>query len=183
MKWFAIVLASIIIGGIALENMRPFASSWNPLELVPSISTELLPDIRAQRIQVVAQSDSVAGWQVTAEDAAFYHEEQLTVLHDVFMQYLRQARPLLQMTATRAQIDNVTGDITVEGAVHVQYHDDYTIETEKIAWRALDRVLHTKLPVMIHNSSLYITGQELHSEMDRHRMALRGKVQASFQLR
>ena len=146
MKWFAIILASIIIGGIALGNMRPSASSWNPLDLVQPDSTELLPDIRAQRIQVVAQSDSAADWKVTAEDAAFYHEEQLTVLHGVFMQYLRQASPLLQMTATRGQIDNATGDITVEGAVHLQYHDDYTIETEKISWRALDHVLHTNLP-------------------------------------
>jgi LPS export ABC transporter protein LptC len=120
---------------------------------------------------------------VTAEDAAFYHEAQMTVLHGVFMQYLRQARPLLQMTATRGQIDNATGDITVEGAVHLQYHDDYTITTEKISWRALDHILHTKLPVMIHNPSVQIVGQELHGEIDRYRITLQGRVQASFQLR
>jgi hypothetical protein len=95
MKWFAIVLTSIIIGSIALGNTRRSAFSWKPFEIVQPASTELLPDIRAQRIQVVAQSDSVAGWKVTAEDAAFYHEKQLTVLHGVFMQYLRQASPLL----------------------------------------------------------------------------------------
>jgi LPS export ABC transporter protein LptC len=183
MKCFAIILASIITGSIALGNIRPSASSWHPLELVQPASTELLPDIRAQRIQIVTQSDSVAGWKVTAEDAAFYHEERLTVLHDVFMQYLRQASPLLQMTAIRGQINNATGDITVEGAVHLQYHNDYTIETEKISWRALDHVLHTNLPVRIHKPSVQITGQELHGEMDRHRIMLQGRVQASFQLR
>jgi LPS export ABC transporter protein LptC len=87
------------------------------------------------------------------------------------------------MTATRGQINNATGDITVEGAVHLQYHDDYTIKTEKISWRALDHVLHTNLPVMIHNPSVQITGQELHGEIARHRIALQGRVQASFQLR
>jgi LPS export ABC transporter protein LptC len=183
MKSFAIVVASIILGGIALGNMRLSVSARNSLALAPPASTKPLPDIRAHRIQVVAQSDSVVGWQVTAEEAAFYHEGHPTVLHGVSMQYLRQARPLLQMTATRGQIDNATGDILVEGAVHLQYDGDYTIETEKIAWRALDHVLHTRLPVVMHNPSVYIIGQGLQSEMDRHRIALQGGVQASFQLR
>jgi LPS export ABC transporter protein LptC len=120
---------------------------------------------------------------VTAEDAAFYHEKQLTVLHGVFMQYMPQASLLWQMTATRGQIDNATGDITVEGAVHLQYQNNYTIETEKISWRALDRVLHTNLPVRIHNPSMHITGQELYGEIASYRIALQGRVEASFQLR
>jgi LPS export ABC transporter protein LptC len=183
MKWFVIVLVSVLIGGISLGSRRPSASSGYALGLVRLASTDLLPDIRAQRIQVLAQSDSVANWKVTAEDAAFYSEGQLTVLHSVFMQYMRQTSPLLQMIATRGQIDNATGDVTVEGAVRLKYHDSYVIETERISWRALDHVLYTDLPVKIYNPSVQITGQELKGDMDRYHIALQGNVRASFQLR
>jgi LPS export ABC transporter protein LptC len=105
------------------------------------------------------------------------------MLHDVFMQYFRQASPLVQMTAAQGQIDNATGDIVVEGSVYLRYYDAYTIETKKMIWRALDHVLHTDLPVKIHNPLLQITGQALSGEVDQYRITLQGSVRASFQLR
>jgi LPS export ABC transporter protein LptC len=183
MKWFTIVLTSVLIGGISFASVWLFASSWNPLWTVQSASTALLPDIRAQHIQVIAQTDSTANWQVTAEDAAFYNEGQITVLHRVSLQYLQHASPLLRMTAAQGQIDNTTGDITVAGTVSMKYHETYTIETEKISWRALDHVLHTDLPVKIFNPWVQITGQQLNGEVRHFRIALKGNIQASFQIR
>jgi LPS export ABC transporter protein LptC len=182
MKWFVMVLISVIIGGI-LGYVRPSISSLGSLEPVQPVSTNLFPDIRAQRIQVLIQSGSVANWEVTAADASLYNEGQLTVLHDVFMRYLRQASSLLQIKAARGQIDNITGDIIVEGAIHLKYQDTYTIETEKIYWHALGHVVYADRPVKIYNSSFQMTGQELHGEMDSYRIALVGNVQASFLLR
>jgi LPS export ABC transporter protein LptC len=183
MKWFILVLVSAIIGSISLGYIRPSASSSSSLEPIPPVSTKLFPDIRAQRIQILVQSGSVANWEVTAEDASLYNEGQLTVLHGVFLRYLRQASSLLQIKAARGQIDNVTGDIIVEGAIHLKYQDTYTIETEKIHWSALGHVIYTDRPVKIYNASFQMTGQELHGEMDSARIALEGNVQASFPLR
>jgi LPS export ABC transporter protein LptC len=120
---------------------------------------------------------------VIAEEAAFYNDGQMTMLHDVFMQYFRQAHPLLQMTAAQGQIDNATGDIVVEGSIYLRYDDVYTIETKKMMWSALARVLSSDLPVMIYNPLVHITGQALNGEVDQDRMTLQGGVRASFQLR
>ena len=183
MKRFAIVLTSIIIGGISLASIWRSAATWDPLWAVQSAPTALVPDIRAQHIHVIAQTDSTASWKVTAADAAFYSEDQITVLHSVFLQYLQHASPLLWMTAAQGQIDNATGDITVEGAVSMKYQEAYTIETEKISWRAFDRVLYTDLPVKISHPLVQITGQQLNGEVKHFRIALKGNIQASFQLR
>lgn len=183
MKRFTIVLTSAIIGGILVASIWWSALSWNPLRAVQFTPTTFLPDIRAQHIEVIAQTNSTANWKVAAEDVAFYNEGQTTVLYRVFLQYLQHASPLIQMTAARGQIDNTTGDITVEGAVSMKYHEAYTIETEKISWRALDHVLYTDLPVRISNSLVQITGQRLNGEVKHFRIALRGNIQASFQLR
>jgi LPS export ABC transporter protein LptC len=183
MKWLAMILISIVVGGVSLGQIRRSAAPWKSVGLVQPVSTDPLPDIRAQRIQVIAQTDSAASWKVTAEEAAFYNDGQMTMLHDVFMQYFRQASPLVQMTAAQGQIDNATGDIVVEGSVYLRYYDAYTIETKKMIWRALDHVLHTDLPVKIHNPLLQITGQALSGEVDQYRITLQGSVRASFQLR
>jgi LPS export ABC transporter protein LptC len=183
MKWLAMMLISIVVGGVSLGQIRWSASPWKSVGLVHPVSTDPLPDIRAQHIQVIAQTDSAASWKVTAEEAAFYNDGQMTMLHDVFMQYFRQARPLLQMTAAQGQIDNATGDIVVEGSIYLRYDDAYTIETKKMMWRALERVLHTDLPVTIYNPLVHITGQALKGEVDQYRITLQGGVQASFQLR
>jgi LPS export ABC transporter protein LptC len=168
----------MVVGGISLGQMRFSASPEKSV-----ISTDSLPDIRAQRVQVLAQTDSAASWKVTAAEAAFYNDGQMTMLRDVSMQYFRQASPLLQMTAAQGQIDNATGDIVVEGAVYLRYYDAYTIETKKMFWHALDRVLYTDLPVAIHNPLVHITGQELNGEVEQYRITLQGSVRASFQLR
>jgi LPS export ABC transporter protein LptC len=183
MKWFTIVWTSAIIGGVLFVSIRWSASSWSPVWAVQPAPTALLPDVRAQHIQIIAQTDSTASWKVTAEDAAFYNDDQITVLHRVFLQYLHHESPLLRMTATQGQIDNTTGDITVEGVVSMKYHDAYTIETERMSWRALDHVLYTDLPVRISNPLVQITGQRLNGEVKHFRIALRGNIQASFQLR
>jgi LPS export ABC transporter protein LptC len=183
MKWRAIILISMVVGGVSLGQMRRFASTWKSAGLVHPVSTDPLPDIRAQRIQVIAQTDSAASWKVAAEEAAFYNDGQMTMLHDVYMQYFRQASPLLQITAAQGQIDNTTGDIVVEGSVYLRYYDTYTIETKKMFWRALDRVLHTDLPVTIHNPLVQITGQELNGDVEQYRITLQGGIRASFQLR
>lgn len=183
MKWLAMILMSIVIGGISLGQLQWFASSWKSVGLVHPVATDPLPDIRAQHIQVIAQTDSAASWKVTAEEAAFYNDGQMTMLRDVFMQYFRQASPLLQITAAQGQIDNATGDIVVEGSVYLRYYDAYTIETRKMFWRALDRVLYTDLPVTIHNPLIHITGQELSGEVEQYRITLQGNIRASFQLR
>jgi LPS export ABC transporter protein LptC len=183
MKWLAIILISIVVGGISLGQIRLSASPGKSVGLVHPISTDPLPDIHAQRVQVLAQTDSAANWKVTAEEAAFYNDGQMTMLRDVFMQYFRQASPLLQMSAAQGQIDNATGDIVVEGSVYLRYYDAYTIETRKMFWRALDRVLYTDLPVTIHNPLIHITGQELSGEVEQYRITLQGNIRASFQLR
>jgi LPS export ABC transporter protein LptC len=177
------ILMSIVIGGVSLGQLQWFASSWKSVGLVHPVATDPLPDIRAQHIQVIAQTDSAASWKVTAEEAAFYNDGQMTMLHDVFMQYFRQAHPLLQMTAAQGQIDNATGDIVVEGSIYLRYDDVYTIETKKMMWSALARVLSSDLPVMIYNPLVHITGQALNGEVDQDRMTLQGGVRASFQLR
>jgi LPS export ABC transporter protein LptC len=183
MKWFAMILIGIVVGGVSLGQIRWSATPWKSVGLVHSVATDPIPDIRAQRIQVIAQTDSAASWKVTAEEAAFYNDGQTTMLHDVFMQYFRQASPLLQMTAGQGQINNATGDIVVEGSVYLRYYDAYIIETKKMIWHALDRVLHTDLPVTIHNPLIQVTGQALSGEVDQNRITLQGNVRASFQLR
>jgi LPS export ABC transporter protein LptC len=183
MKWFAIVLISAIIGGISFASIRWSASSESHLGAVQFAPAAFLPDVRAQHIQVIAQTDSIATWKVTAEEAALYDEDQIIALHRVSLQYLPHASPLLRMTAKQGQIDNTTGDIIVEGAVSMKYHETYTIETEKICWRALDRALYTDVPVKIFNPWVQITGQQLNGEVEHFRITLKGNIQASFQLR
>jgi LPS export ABC transporter protein LptC len=183
MKRVIIFLLTVIVGGIALANIQLPVSSWSPFGSVPSALTPVLPDISAQHVQVIAQTDTVASWKVTAEDAALYNAGQVTVLHGVFMQYLQYANPLLQMTAAWGQIDNATGDIIVAGSVSMEYDNIYTIETDKISWRALDQVLHTDHPVRLFNPSIHISGYQMKSELEQYRFALQGGVRASFQVR
>jgi LPS export ABC transporter protein LptC len=183
MKRVIIFLLTIIVGGIALGNIQLPVSSWSLFGSVSSSPTPALPDVNAQHIQVIAQTDTAASWKVTAREAALYNVGQITVLHGVFIQYLQYANPLLQMTAAWGQIDNATGDITVEGSVSMEYDNIYTIETDKISWRALDQVLHTDHPVRLFNSSIQISGYQLKSELEQYRFALQGGVRASFQFR
>jgi LPS export ABC transporter protein LptC len=118
-----------------------------------------------------------------ASQAELYDAKQLVVVRQVQAQLLAQAEQPVRVAADHGRINNATGDVTVQGHVHLQYLDGYTIETEVLHWHAASRLLQTDAAVKIDSALVRIAGRGLQGQVEEQRFVIQDDVHATFQLR
>jgi LPS export ABC transporter protein LptC len=140
--------------------------------------------MRVHNVRLIEQPEEGGdGWELLARDAEFYDAKHLVVVHQMRAQLLSQAAPVVQVVANNGHIDRVTGNMTLQGNVQLQYLGGYTIETDVLSWYAASRLLWTDAAVTINNAFVHIAGIGLHGDVDQQRFVLQDDVHAAFQLR
>lgn len=186
MRWYGLIgisittsiLILVVVGGVFLaERSRVAQPAPQQSEVEP-------PDMRVRNVRLIEQREEGGnGWELLAQEAAFYDAKQLVVVHHMRAQLLSQATQPVQIVADNGQIDRVTGNMTVQGNVQLQYLEGYTIATEVLSWHATNRLLWTATAVQINSALVHIAGVGLQGNVDQQRFVLQDDVHAAFRLR
>jgi LPS export ABC transporter protein LptC len=140
------------------------------------------PDMRVQNLHLIEQTEAGDAWELWGREAEFYDAKKLVVVHQLRAQLLSQEAQPIHVTADYGQIDSVTGNMTVQGHVQLQYLEGYTVETEVLHWQASGRVLQTDAVVQIHSALVRITGTGLLGHVEQQHFVLQDNVHAAFQM-
>lgn len=141
------------------------------------------PDMRVQNLHLVEQTEAGDAWELWAREAEFYDATKMVVVYHLRAQLLAQAVHPIYVTADYGRIDSVTGNMTVQGHVQLQYLEGYTVETEVLHWQASGRVLQTDAAVQIRSALVHITGMGLLGHVEQQHFVLQDNVHAAFQVR
>src|SRR2546421_3664884 len=161
MRWYGFIGVSTVIGAfiLALIGGVFLAERTRVVQSVTPQSETEPPDMRVQNVRLIEQSEEGGnGWELLAHDAEFYDGKHLVIVHQVQAQLLSQACPSVRVVADNGNIDSATGDLTVQGNVHLQYLEGYTIETDVLSWHAANRLLWTDAAVKINSAVVHIAG-------------------------
>lgn len=185
MKWFRLVLSSLVLVGIALLSMgKQEKSAPSPQAATnQSKSQPRNADSQMQGITLIEQADQATAWEILAERAEFSENANRAVAHGVRARLFQDDITLLSLEANRSIVQRDTGNITMQGRVRIMHQDGYTMTTKALDWRAEARQLYTDEAVELEGPSAHITGIGLQSDVDQQRFHLEHHVHASFRLR
>lgn len=185
MKWYWLVLLSLVIGVAALYRMGERGGDVHVGQVGPSrsMSQPQSPRSQMQGIKLIEQADQSTAWEILAEQAEFSENENLAVAHGVRAQLFQDDTALLTLEANRSIVQRDTGNITMQDGVRILHQNGYTMTTTTLDWLAEARQLHTDEAVEVEGPSVHITGMGLQSEVDQQRFHLEHNVHASFRLR
>ena len=171
------ILMLAVVGGFLLSGkMRSTEHVIQPTE------TEK-PDMRVQNVHLIEQAEVGNEWELWAHEAEFYDAKHLVVLRQLRAKLLLKADQQVYVMAEYGQIDNATGNMTIQGHVQLQYLEGYIIETDVLHWQAASRVLRTDAAVKIDSAVVHIAGIGLLGHVDEQRFVLQDNVHAAFQMR
>jgi len=185
MRWYRFAWVSIITSVLMLAVVGGFfllGRARVTKHVTPQSETEQ-PDMRIQNVHLIEQAEVGNEWELWAYDAEFYDAKHLVVVRQLRAQLLLKAAQPLHVIADYGQIDNTTGNMTVQGHVQLQYLEGYTIETDVLHWQAASRVLRTDAAVKIDSALVHIAGIGLLGNVDQQRFVLQDNVHAAFQMR
>jgi LPS export ABC transporter protein LptC len=183
MWWYGFIITIIL--ALTARFVPGIFVPWHETSLgqrVTTPSSAMTPDMRAQKILLIEQAEATTAWKIRADDAELYDTKHVAFVKNVQGQLLRRVTDPLHVTAARGRVDSKTGDMMVEGQVQLDYIAGYTIETDLLYWHAASQVLSTDAAVNIHDTSVYIVGTGLYSNIDDASFVLQSDVRASFQL-
>ena len=185
MRWSRVIGISVIPGALLLAVLGWMFLSGRTQVGKPDVQqgeTEQ-PDMRVQNLHLIEQTEAGDAWELWAREAEFYDAKKIVVVHQLRAQLLAQAAHPIHVIADYGQIDSVTGNMTVQGHVQLQYLEGYTVETEVLHWQASGRVLQTDAAVQIHSALGHITGMGLLGHVEQQHFVLQDNVHAAFQVR
>ncbi len=184
MKWYWLVLLSLVVGGVALYSMTEWGAPHVPQAAPgPSTSQPKRAHSQMQGIKLIEQADQSTAWEILAKQAEFSEAENLAIAREVRAQLFQDDTALLSVEANRSIVQRDTGNITMQGRVRIRHQDGYTMTTTTLDWLAKARQLRTDEAVELKGPSVRVTGVGLQSDVDQQRFHLEHNVHASFRLR
>ena len=185
MRWYRFAGGRIITGILMLAVVGGFLLSGkmrSTEHVIQPTETEK-PDMHVQNVHLIEQAEIGNEWELWAHEAEFYDAKHLVVLRQLRAQLLSKVDQQVHVTADYGQIDNATGNMTIQGHVQLQYLEGYSIETDVLHWQAASRVLRTDAAVKIDSALVHIAGIGLLGHVDEQRFILQDNVHAAFQMR
>jgi LPS export ABC transporter protein LptC len=184
MRWYRFAGVRIITGILMLAVVGGFLLSGKMRlteHVIQPTETEK-PDMRVQNVHLIEQAEVGNEWELWAHEAEFYDAKHLVVLRQLRAKLLLKADQQVYVMAEYGQIDNATGNMTIQGHVQLQYLEGYIIETDVLHWQATSRVLRTDAAVKIDSALVHIAGIGLLGHVDEQRFVLQDNVHAAFKM-
>ncbi len=137
-------------------------------------------DLRLKDVFLTEDKGGAKVWELKAEWAQMYHENNKTLLEDIRVKVFVEGRKPVHITGETGELDNESKDIRIRGNVEVVSEDGYTLRTEELRWRNEQREIVTKRPVWIAGKTFRLIGNGLRVKVDEQRFWLENKVKANF---
>ena len=157
----AILLSMVLIAGIVLvtlwANLREKRAS-EAVENLPKISTEGA-EMRLQKIRFVEDKHGQKTWELEAQSAQKYQDQNLMVLQDVKLTFYAKEGRTFFLTGKQGKVYQDSKNVDLEGDVVLSSSDGYQLKTHSLSYRHLEKMVSTSDPVEIEGEQLHVTGK------------------------
>ena len=172
------LLAGVLtaLGGIAYLVSSTMSARLDPVRL----GAELLPQV-AQRIQNfrrVKVKDGRTVWEITADDAQYFEDENQIIVHEPRLTFfLKDDRPC-RVTGSEGKLSLDGRDIdsvTLGGRVSVEL-DDLVLETDEATYDRERDLITSPGAVTVRSRSLEVRGKGMEISVGPQQLRLLGEV-------
>ena len=136
--------------------------------------------ISQQDVFLTEDKGGEKAWELKAEWARMYRENNKTLLEDIRVKVFIQNRKPIHITGESGELNNESKDIQIRGNVEVISEDGYTLRTEELKWLSEKREIVTEKAVWIAGKTFRLNGNGLRLKVDEQRFRLENKVKANF---
>jgi len=173
-----VLLAGVLtaLGGIAYLVSSIMSARLDPVRL----GAELLPQV-AQRIQNfrrVKVKDGRTVWEITADDAQYFEDENQIIVHEPRLTFfLKDDRPC-RVTGSEGKLSLDGRDIdsvTLGGRVSVEL-DDLVLETDEATYDRERDLITSPGAVTVRSRSLEVRGKGMEISVGPQQLRLLGEV-------
>ena len=175
---FAILIAILLIGGIVLAslwaNLRERRAS-EAVEKVPKVSTGGA-DMRLEKVRLVEDKHGQKTWELEANSARQYEEENMMVLEDVKLTFYGKEGRIFYLTSKQGKIYQDSKNVDLIGDVVLTSNDGYQLKTQSASYHHSEKIVSTLDPVEIEGEQIRMTGNGMLVNMEAKTFRLLSQV-------
>jgi len=158
---FALLIAILLIGGIVLvrlwANLRERRAS-EAVEKVPKVSTGGA-DMRLEKVRLVEDKHGQKTWELEANSARQYEEQNMMVLEDVKLTFYGKEGRIFYLTSKQGKIYQDSKNVDLIGDVVLTSNDGYQLKTQSASYHHSEQIVSTPDPVEIEGEQIRMTGK------------------------
>lgn len=156
-----ILLSIVLIGGIVLArlwvNLRERRAS-EAVEKVPKVSTGGA-DMRLEKVRLVEDKHGQKTWELEANSARQYEEQNMMVLEDVKLTFYGKEGRIFYLTSKQGKIYQDSKNVDLTGDVMLTSNDGYQLKTQSASYDHAEQIVRTPDPVEIEGEQIRMTGK------------------------
>jgi LPS export ABC transporter protein LptC len=175
-----LMLAAIVL--FVVGGAWHLFSGGEPIKTLLESNLDVSDDIKTKinGFKMVEKSGNNDFWTVEAGKASLTGDQMR--MDEVRMDYKsgKKADASFKLNAAKAEMDVKTQNAVFSGGVTVKTPRPVTVETDRLDWTGVRRIISTELPVRVSVNSGVITGRDLVLTLDKQTLTLNKPVRARF---
>jgi LPS export ABC transporter protein LptC len=175
MKWvkpmrqvkFAILLAILLIGGIAGVNLWVNYQARKLLEGEPLPKVSLGDaDMQLEKIRLVEDKNGRKSWELEARAIQQFHDQNVITIEDVKVTYYMKEGRSVVISGDQGKFSQDSKNIELVGNVTLTSSDGYRFKTHSIAYDHSKKKVTTADPVELEGDEIRMTGKGMVVDME-----------------
>ncbi|MDY6967170.1 MAG: LPS export ABC transporter periplasmic protein LptC [Spirochaetota bacterium] len=134
----ALIILFIILINIYCGRSMPF----EPISFRPDMRVRNYTSINYQKGDIV--------WDISATESCYYFNENRSIAEEIEMNYYKDGEKAALVNADRAIIYTDSKDMELIGNVDILSSKGHRLQTSKIRWNNLTKMLNTDEPIIIY---------------------------------
>ena len=177
LKIILVALVSIIISIVIVVYIGYRRLSEAPDLILSAIQDGA--DMSIGRIHQTATRDGKREWSLEASSARYSETEKEVILKDLSITFFLDDDSEVYLTAKNGVLNTATNDMEVSGDVVVK-RENYELTTEKLNYKHDERVVFSKVPVVIIGDDAEIKADSASLDLNTKKLRLQGNVESSI---
>jgi LPS export ABC transporter protein LptC len=164
---FAILLAILLIGGIAGVNL------WVNFQARKLLGEEALPkvslgvaDMQLEKIRLVEDKSGRKSWELEARVIQQFHDENVITIEEVKVTYFMKEGRSVVISGDHGKFYQNSKNMDLIGNVTLASSDGYRFKTHSIAYDHSKRKVTTLDPVELEGDQIRMTGKGMVVDME-----------------
>jgi LPS export ABC transporter protein LptC len=167
-----LIIGSLVgVGVLVFRTMNTQIEKPNPAKELPAAA-----DLKLDRVHYTETHDGVKEWEVEADSALYYKDENTVMLNNVKATFFGKNKETYTLVAAKGKLHTQSKIIEVFDGVELSSSDGYHLITRTLTYQSEKREIRTADAVQMNGPQVRVDGIGLVVEIDRQRMKILQQV-------
>jgi lipopolysaccharide export system protein LptA len=130
-------------------------------------SGDIPASLEARTITYSESEDGKTLWEINAEEARFYKEEDRSEFDNIDVVFFYQDTYELTLSGDRGVLDNESRNIDLSDNVTITAWEDYVLKTDTLHFNSVENEISTDNPIVLTGTDLSFTGTGLSFDLEK----------------